>query len=101
MFRYPLIALTMFALSACAPDTGGKPVPVASDDELLQQAYESCVVDNVKEMRAKNPDLPSSLESATMTPIYHSCKLAVVGTCERNQETEACQRVLDMYIKLR
>lgn len=100
MFRYLLITLTALAMVGCAPDTGGQPVPRASDDKLLQRAYESCVVDNVKEMRSRNPDLPSSLESSTMTPIYHNCEIAVVRTCERNKDTQACQLVLGMYIKL-
>ena len=101
MLRYLLIILTVTVAAGCAPDTGGKPVPVVSDDTLLQRAFESCVVDNVKEMRSRNPDLPSSLESSTMTPIYHNCEIAVVRTCERNKDTEACQLVLGMYIKLR
>lgn len=97
------LAITCFlaaSLAACAPKAGGKPIPKATDDELLQRAYESCVVDNTKEMRARNPDLPKSLESETMEPIYHSCETAVVTNCSRNKETEACQAVLKMYIKL-
>ncbi|MEM8814439.1 MAG: hypothetical protein AAFX56_06660 [Pseudomonadota bacterium] len=100
MFRYSLLLAVLCAASGCEPDSGGQPFPTATNDSLLQRAFESCVVDNVKEMRAQNPDLPSSIESSTMTRIHHSCETAVVRTCERNQDTEACQRVLDMYIKL-
>ncbi len=88
------------ALAACTPKAGGKPIPKATDDEILQRAYESCVIDNTKEVRAQNPDLPKSLESSTMERIYHSCETAVVATCSRSKETDACEAVLKMYIKL-
>ncbi len=98
--RSLLLVLAVATLAACAPKPGGKPVPVASDDPILQRAYESCVVDNTKEVRAQNPDLPKSLESSTMERIYHACETAVVRTCERKKETDACKVVLKMYIKL-
>jgi hypothetical protein len=99
MNQLSILALAMICLSACAPEPGGKPVPKASDDALLQRAYESCVVDNTKEHRAQNPDLPSSLESSTMERIYHACEVAVVQTCARNKETDACKAVLSMYVR--
>ncbi len=99
MNRLLILLLTVTCLSACAPKPGGKPVPTASNDALLQRAYESCVVDNTKEHRAQNPDLPKSLESSTMERIYHSCEIAVVQTCGRNKETDACKAVLNMYVR--
>lgn len=96
----PLIAiLTVTCISACTPEPGGKPVPTASDDALLQRAYESCVVDNTREHQARNPDLPSSLESSTMERIYHACEVAVVQTCARKKESDACKAVLNMYVR--
>ena len=95
-----ITAVAFFLLAACSPKPGGQPIPKATDDKVLQRAYESCVVDNTKEMREQNPDLPESLESSTMERIYHSCETAVVHTCSRNKETEACKVVLKMYIKL-
>ena len=100
MLRLLLIAAATAGLIACTPQPGGQPIPQASDDKVLQRAYESCVVDNTKEMRAQNPDLPKSLESSTMERIYHSCETAVVHTCSRNKESDACKVVLKMYIKL-
>ena len=96
----PLIAFFCLALAACTPKAGGKPIPTVTDDEVLQRAYESCVIDNTKETRARNPDLPKSLESSTMERIYHSCETAVVANCSRSKETDACKAVLKMYIKL-
>lgn len=99
MNRLLIQALAVTCLSACTPEPGGKPVPKASDDALLQRAYESCVVDNTREHRDQNPDLPSSLESSTMQQIYHACEIAVVQTCGRNKETDACKTVLNMYVR--
>ena len=99
MNRLLILVLAVACLSACTPKPGGKPVPKASDDALLQRAYESCVVDNTKEHRVQNPDLPKSLESSTMERIYHSCEIAVVQTCGRNKETDACKAVLNMYVR--
>ncbi len=99
MIRLLILTLGVACLVACAPKPGGKPIPKASDDDLLQRAYESCVVDNTKEHRAQNPDLPKSLESSTMERIYHACEIAVVQTCGRNKETEACDAVLKMYVR--
>ena len=100
VYRLPALALTCLCLLACAPKPGGQPVPEVSDDEVLQRAFASCVVDNTKEFRAQNPDLPKSLESSTMERIYHSCETAVVANCSRSKETDACKAVLKMYIKL-
>ena len=99
MNRLLIQALAATCLSACTPEPGGKPVPKASDHALLQRAYESCVVDNTKEHRAQNPGLPKSLESSTMERIYHACEIAVVQTCGRNKETDACKAVLNMYVR--
>ncbi len=100
MFRSLLSVFCVTVLLACAPKPGGKAVPEVTDDTVLQRAFESCVVDNTKEVRAQNPDLPKSLESSTMEQIYHSCETAVVHTCSRSKESEACKVVLKMYIKL-
>lgn len=97
---FPFLCIALVALVACTPKAGGKPIPTVTDDEVLQRAYESCVIDNTKETRAQNPDLPESLESATMERIYHACETAVVANCSRSKETDACQAVLKMYIKL-
>ncbi len=100
MLRQLAFVATLLFVTGCSPQPGGKPIPKVTDDEILQRAYESCVVDNTKETRAQNPDLPKSLESSTMERIYHSCETAVVHTCSRNKESEACKVVLKMYIKL-
>ncbi len=57
------------------------------------------MVDNTKEHRAQNPNLPESLESSTMERIYYACEIAVVQTCGRNKETDACKAVLNMYVR--
>ena len=101
MRRLAVALLVPLLVSGCTPSAGGQPIPKASDDELLQRAFESCVVDNTKEKRAQNPDLPESLESSMMESIYHSCEIAVVHNCERSRDTEACKTVLNMYVKLR
>lgn len=101
MRRLAIALLVPILAGGCTPSAGGQPIPKASDDELLQRAFESCVIDNTKETRAQNPDLPKSLESSTMERIYHSCEIAVVHNCERNRDTEACKTVLNMYVKLR
>ena len=101
MRRLAIALLVSLFASGCTPSAGGQPIPKASDDELLQRAFESCVIDNTKETRARNPDLPESLESSTMERIYHSCEIAVVHNCERNRDTDACKAVLNMYVKLR
>lgn len=100
MQRLSLPLAILVGLTACTPQPGGQPIPQVSDDEVLQRAYESCVVDNTKEVRKQNPDLPKSLESSTMERIYHACETAVVATCSRSKETDACKAVLKMYIKL-
>ena len=99
MFRSLLTVLSLSFLLACTPKPGGKAIPEVTDDSVLQRAFESCVVDNTKEVRAQNPDLPRSLESSTMERIYHACEIAVVQTCGRNKETEACEAVLKMYVR--
>ncbi len=101
MHRLSIAVLVPLLASGCTPSAGGQAIPKASEDALLQRAYESCVIDNTKETRAQNPDLPKSLESSTMERIYHSCEIAVVYNCERNRDSEACQTVLNMYVKLR
>ena len=101
MHRLAIALLVPILASGCTPSAGGQPIPTASDDELLQRAFESCVIDNTKETRAQNPDLPERLESSTMERIYHSCEVAVVYNCQRNRESEACKAVLNMYVKLR
>jgi len=100
VLRFALIPICCVSLAGCEQSAGGMAIPEVSGDARLQRAYESCVGDNVNEMRNSEPELDEHLPRATLERIWYSCETGVVRTCERDQSTDECQAVLEMYLRL-
>jgi hypothetical protein len=95
------ISMLVLALVGCSDSDTAMPmndeIPSVSNDAELQLAYESCVKDTRKELRADNPDTPADIMKHLYAGANQTCHSAVIITCEKNKQSGACKIILNMY----
>ncbi|WP_066017911.1 hypothetical protein [Endozoicomonas atrinae] len=94
----------MLGISLALAGCGGSDIEVAmgeipsiSDNQVVQKAYERCVLETLEELEKDNPGTSDDVMAIMYSGALQTCESAVVITCEKGMETESCKIILDIY----
>ncbi|KEI71869.1 hypothetical protein [Endozoicomonas elysicola] len=94
----------LFVLSLALAGCGGSDpgvvlgeIPIMSDNDTVQNAYERCVRETQEELVKDNPGTSDDILTIMYSGTLQTCESAVVITCEKGLETDSCKIILDIY----
>lgn len=88
----------LFVVSACGDDrSASTPAVEPPEGPRVRAAYQRCVDETRDGLRADNPDAPAEMVQLLLEGAEQTCGSAVLITCAREREGQACQVILDVY----
>ena len=72
-------------------------IPIMSDNQDVQKAYEYCVLETLEELEKDNPGTSDDVMAIMYSGALQTCESAVVITCDKGMETDSCKIILDIY----
>ncbi len=94
-----LLGLSL-ALAGCSGSDPGVvlgEIPIMSDNDTVQNAYERCVRETQEELVKDNPGTSDDILTIMYSGALQTCESAVVITCDKGLETDSCKIILDIY----